>query len=79
MTFKSLVGDFLGLINQAVLVILSIIVAVFITKVIINLTKLDSADGKKKLSQSILFGILGVFFALSFFAIARIIASSLGF
>jgi len=78
MTLKSFVNTILNLINQGVLVLLTLIVAVFIVKVIMNMQKSSQAEGRKGLSKSIIFGLLGIFFAVSFFAIARLIATDLG-
>jgi len=78
MTLKSLVNIILGLINQLVVALLVLVLAVFIVKIIINMQKSGEAEGRKGLSKSMIYGLLGVFFALSFFAIARLFASYLG-
>ncbi len=78
MSFKALVNIIIGLANSAVLVILSLLVAIFVVKVIIGIAKSDSGDNRKKLRDTIIYGLLGLFVAISFFAIARLLAGFIG-
>jgi len=78
MTFKNLVAIILDYVSIFSTILVTVLVLVFIFKIVQGISKSDSSEGRKQLRQAAIFGVIGVFFAVSFIAIARLIATDLG-
>jgi hypothetical protein len=78
MTFRNFVGIILSYINVIVVIMVAVLVLLFIFNVVKGITKSNSSEGREKLRDALIYGLIATFFAISFFAIARLIASSLG-
>lgn len=78
MSFKNLVNSFAGHVGNLAAILIGLILIMVIYKIIVAMTKLDSDKGRDELRIAIVYGLLTLFASLSFFAIARVVANSLG-
>jgi len=54
------------------------LIAIFIFNIVKGIAGSNSAEGRKKLQNNIIFGLIAIFFAVSFVAVARFIAAGFG-
>lgn len=78
MSFRNLVNIFIGYANLILIVLVGIGVLVFIYKIILGINASNSADGRQKLRDSVIYGLLGIFFIVSFTGVVNWITASLG-
>jgi hypothetical protein len=77
-TFRTLVGDFIGMINVLVPIIIGLALVFFLWGLLIFITQSGDEETARKGKTRMLWGVIGLFVMVAVWGLVRFVGSTLG-